>query len=297
MAENSHISWTDHTFNAWIGCTRVSPGCVNCYAEEMMANRYGRVVWGPKGKRSPTSDEYWKQPLAWNKRAAKAGVRMRVFCSSLADMMDNHPSILPAWRTRLWETIAQTQNLDWLLLTKRPENWSKFMPVHECRPPYENVMLGITMENQAAVDDRWHWMQEAHGLCGFSTFISYEPALGPVDWSILESGACDWLICGGESGKNARPMHPNWARAARDACKQFDVPFHFKQWGEWAPYMVIPGGDLGGDMRRGSVVQVNLDRAPDGHFKRGDAYMKRVGKKRAGRSLDGVEHNGFPRPL
>jgi hypothetical protein len=176
------------------------------------------------------------------------------------------------------------------------------MPVNECRPPFEHVQLGITMENQDAVKDRWHWMQEASGLCGFSTFISYEPALGPVDWSILETGACDWLICGGESGPNARPMHPDWARSARDAAARYRVPFHFKQWGEWAPgecashaatrtertAEFFKGKWIFGTVTPRQSEEMHRDDEPD---------LYRLGKSRAGRSLDGIEHNGFPEPF
>ena len=126
MAENSNISWCDHTFNPWIGCQKVSPGCDSCYAEALMDTRFGKVQWGPEGERKLTSDANWRKPLTWNRKAATAGERPRVFCASLADVFDNQAP--QAWRRRLWSLILDTPNLDWLLLTKRPQNISKMMP-------------------------------------------------------------------------------------------------------------------------------------------------------------------------
>lgn len=311
MGANSHIEWTDHTFNPWIGCTRVSQGCVNCYAEEMMDKRYGRVKWGPHGARSVTSTSYWRQPRLWNKKAAELGIRYRVFCASLSDVFDDHPSISVEWRAGLWTLISETPNLEWLLLTKRPENWPRFMPVSECRPPFENIRLGVTIEDQPAYNARFPLLQIAKGCAGFPTFISYEPALGPVDWENLRCGAADWLICGGESGKNARPMNPIWARAARDACATAGIPYLFKQWGEYLPVgQSLPGfGKVHGatavkpgrmKLHYGGTPQ----QAPKLAFaERGVEFAStadgcltfRVGKNAAGRLLDGVEHNEFPR--
>src|SRR6266404_3416295 len=124
MAENSKIEWCDHTFNPWIGCQKVSPGCDHCYAEAMMDKRYGRVKWGPHGERKRTSEDNWKKPLVWAKRAN--GHRPRVFCASLADWLDNR--VAPRWRSDLGRLIEDTPELDWLLLTKRPENYEKLAP-------------------------------------------------------------------------------------------------------------------------------------------------------------------------
>jgi len=295
MGSDSKIEWTDATFNPWIGCTRVSAGCEHCYAEQMMDARYGRVKWGPKGERSVTSDAYWRQPLTWNRKAAAEGRRLRVFCASLSDVFDDHPSISKEWRSGLWNLIADTQNLDWLLLTKRPQNWPKFMPIGARQYPFENIRLGITIEDQATADKRFPLMQVAR-LGGWPTFVSYEPALGAIDWqNMLTTGTVDWLIAGGESGKEARPSHPQWFRDARDACARHGVAYLFKQFGEWfGPISAVPGGDMGGDMRRDQVRIVKPAGDNDGHFRRGDVLMRRVGKKAAGRLLDGVEHNGFP---
>ncbi|MCY4522226.1 MAG: DUF5131 family protein [Caldilineaceae bacterium] len=119
--ENSRISWTDHTFNPWIGCMRVSAGCINCYAEDFVVNRLRKPgVWGPESERWVTSRANWAKPRTWDRRARREGVRQRVFCASLADVFELHPA-LEAPRTALWELIADTPALDWQLLTKRPE--------------------------------------------------------------------------------------------------------------------------------------------------------------------------------
>lgn len=120
MAENSGIEWTHHTFNPWIGCTKVSPACDQCYAEEWNRRYEGGKNWGPHADRRKTKS--WSAPLKWNREAEAKGLRYRVFCASLADVFDNHKSILPEWRAELWLLIKATPHLDWLLLTKRPQN-------------------------------------------------------------------------------------------------------------------------------------------------------------------------------
>src|SRR5690348_7136536 len=141
MAENSKIEWTDHTFNPWIGCQHVSRGCDHCYAETMMDRRYGRVTWGPNGERQRTSNRYWRQPLRWNEQASEYerqhGRRPRVFCASLADVFDN--KVPPEWRKDLFDLIRSSWRLDWLLLTKRPQNIAKMLPPDWYSPGYCNV--------------------------------------------------------------------------------------------------------------------------------------------------------------
>lgn len=274
MGANTSIEWARHTFNPWIGCTHVTEACRNCYAERDWDHRFHRVQWGAKGKRVRTSDANWKEPFRWNEAAKREGVRTSVFCASLADIFDDHPSIVPEWRMMLWNMIADTQHLDWLLLTKRPHNFPIYLPVDECRPPFKNVRLGISIGNQKDVHVNMLGPLQFASYAGWRTFISYEPALGPVDWnSILDRGFVDWLIAGGESGSKARPAHPDWFRAARDACARHGIPFLFKQWGENVPV---------GHIDRGGAAD------PD------EFVWERVGKKRAGRLLDGVEHNGLP---
>jgi protein gp37 len=160
MAENSKIEWTDHTFNPWIGCQKVSPGCDHCYAEALMDKRYGKVQWGPHGERKRTSEANWKLPLRWAKAARSqhglypdAYRRPRVFCASLADVFDNR--VPKEWRLDLWHLITQTPELDWLLLTKRPENIAKMIPWRNGTAPWANVWLGTTAEDAHHFHRRW----------------------------------------------------------------------------------------------------------------------------------------------
>ena len=225
MGDRTAIEWADATFNPWIGCQRVSLGCDFCYAEAMMDKRLGRVQWGPGGARRRTSENYWRQPLLWDRKAA--GRPLRVFCASLADVFDNKA---PAGaRGDLWRLIDRTPNLIWMLLTKRPQNMVLLAPIvwGGGRSVPDNVWLGVTAENQDEYDRRWPLLSE---WAAPVRFVSYEPALGPLDLSGHEVKP-DWLICGGESGPNARPMHADWAREMRDQCADQEVAFFFKQWG------------------------------------------------------------------
>ena len=231
MAENSKIEWTDHTFNPWIGCQHVSPGCDHCYAEAMMDKRYGRVEWGPHGERKRTSEANWRQPLIWNRKARQFkrehGRRPRVFCASLADVFDN--KVQESWRKELFALIRQCRRLDWLLLTKRPQNIAKMLPP-DWGDGYANVWLGITAEDQLHYDQRWPRLSMIPAAV---KFVSYEPAIGPL--RLPKRGPYpDWLISGGESGGGARPMDPQWARNIIADCRRYGVaPFH-KQWGTYA---------------------------------------------------------------
>ena len=226
MAENSGIEWTHHTFNPWMGCTKVSPACDHCYAERD-TKRFGRVTWGESRVRTAVST--WKQPEKWNRDAEKLDYRPRVFCSSLADVFDNHSSITSGWRGDLWHLIARTPHLDWLLLTKRPQNIDKMMPETYGAPAWgngwPNVWLGITAENQQEYDRRWLHLATIPAAV---RFISYEPALGPL--SIAGGNLPNWVIAGGESGPLYREADADWYRAIRDECEMYGVPFLFKQW-------------------------------------------------------------------
>lgn len=223
MGEKTEIAWCDATFNPWIGCQKVSAGCDNCYAETLMDKRYHRVQWGPHGERVRTSESNWKQPLRWAKKAREAGTRPKVFCSSLADVFDNKAP--DGARGDLFDLIASTPELDWLLLTKRPENFARYFPTGN----WPNVWLGVTAEDQAAYDRRWPLLREQRGVA--VKFISYEPAIGPL--RILgedqHSKMPDWLICGGESGKGYRDMPIEWANDIGWICKANGVAFFLKQ--------------------------------------------------------------------
>ena len=200
MARDSAIEWTAHTFNPWWGCTKVSPACDHCYAETW-ARRTGFDVWGADAPRRHLSDDYWNQPLRWDRDAAQSGRRVRVFCASMADVFE-WDRALDALRERLWTLIEGTPNLDWLLLTKRPHlarrlaPWSTAWPLH--------VWLGTTVENQHFADRRIRFLIDVP--CRYR-FLSCEPLLGPVDLSAYLHGL-HWVIAGGESGGRARPTHP-----------------------------------------------------------------------------------------
>jgi protein gp37 len=227
MAEQSAIEWTDATFNPWIGCTRIGPGCDHCYAEDLMARRYGRVEWGAGKARSRTSPANWRKPVAWNAKAAafvaEHGRRRRVFCASLADVFDNDA---PAeWRADLFDLIRNTPDLDWLLLTKRIGNAPRFLPA-DWGDGYGNVWLGSTVVNQAEADRD---LEKLRAVPAAIRFLSIEPLLGPIDR--LDLAGVDWVITGGESGPRARSMRVEWIRSIRDQCQADGVAFFHKQYG------------------------------------------------------------------
>ena len=226
MAEQSKIEWTDHTFNPWTGCTKITPGCDTCYAEAW-SKRSGHVKWGNHQRKRTTAD-YWKAPAIWNRNAdrfeAVHGHRQRVFCASLADVFDNQAEA--AWRSDLFELIRQTPRLDWLLLTKRPSNIAKMLPA-DWGSGYENVWLGTTAEDQDRFDQRWKFLASVPAAV---RFVSYEPAIGPLSIAKVDQKP-DWLIVGGESGAGARPMNATWVRSIVDECEAFGVSPFFKQWG------------------------------------------------------------------
>ncbi len=220
MANQTKIEWCDATFNPWLGCQKVSPGCDHCYAEAMMDRRFGRVQWGPHGDRIRTSHANWAKPRQWARAAANAGVRPRVFSASLSDWLDNRAP--REWRSDLAALIEATPELDWLLLTKRPENLRRLCPWTTLP---RNVWLGVTCEDQEHFDRRYPIIADMPATVHF---ISYEPAIGPL--SIRDAyPAPEWIICGGESGPGARYMEPTWASALRDECRDARVPFFMKQ--------------------------------------------------------------------
>jgi protein gp37 len=228
MGEITKIEWCDHTFNPWIGCTKVSPACDFCYAENLMGARYGRVQWGAGEDRVRTSPGNWRQPLRWNRQAEAAGARPFVFCASLADVFDNEVDDL--WRHDLFRLIEDTPALVWLLLTKRIGNVLKMTDPergHPCLP--RNVAIGATMANQEEYDrDRMKLWEVKHRRAPLFTFGSFEPLLGPV---ILDKYAPDQVIVGGESGRHARPMDLDWARSLRRQSAELGRVFNFKQVG------------------------------------------------------------------
>lgn len=346
MAENSNIEWTDHTFNPWIGCQKVSAACDNCYAEAW-DNRFHGGRWGPRAPRTRTAPDNWKKPLKWDREAKADDVKRFVFCASLADVFDN--AVPASWRGDLFDLIKRTPNLVWLLLTKRPQNIVRMLP-QDWGKGYPNVWLGATVANQ---EDAERNITELLFPLAAKRFLSIEPMLGPVDlrnidigdgeldclhaedWSVAieqypktsddweydfeddygqrPSGLTgpmfepiDWVICGGESGPNARPMHPDWARSLRDQCQAAGVPFLFKQWGEWCPGEFRSPPEIrfqnNEEYDANTLPDFNAGNHPDWDDGLGfcldhsHSVFRKMGKKRSGRLLDGVEHNGRPAP-
>lgn len=224
VGEVTKIEWADHTFNPWIGCTRVSPACDNCYAADMAKFR-GWAEWGVGKPRKRTAESNWRNPIKWDRAAAKAGTRPFVFCSSLADVFDNE--VDPAWRADLFELILATPNLVWLLLTKRIGNVEKMVGGYDDWP--QNAALGATMANQDEYDrDAVKLAMARRALDPLFTFGSFEPLLGPIT---LDHQAPDWIIVGGESGKNARYMPEQWALNLQSDASRLGRVFNFKQHG------------------------------------------------------------------
>lgn len=281
MAETTNISWCDHTYNHFIGCTRVSPACDSCYAAHLMETRMGRAVWGGPGKgngtRVLTSESNRRQPLRWDKKAKAAGVRPFVFCSSLSDVFDN--AIPQEWRADLFEIIHRTPNLVWLLLTKRPQNIVKMVDAVGGLPA--NSALGTTVEDQKRADSNLLALKIAKiELAPLFTFGSFEPLLEDVTAPV----GCmpDWAITGGETdqGKSkARPSNPDWFRHIRDQAKAAGAVYHHKQNGEF----VATGHESITDATANFPIDRSLGR-----------LMVRVGKSMAGRSLDGQIYDGRP---
>lgn len=229
MGKETAISWCDHTFNPWWGCAKVSPACTNCYAETF-SKRIGLKVWGIESERRFFGDDHWDEPGRWNRAAAKAGVRRRVFCASMADVFEDRDE-LGNTREYLWGIIEATPMLDWLLLTKRPENMREMLPSDwlECERP--NVWFGTTVENQEYADLRIPYLLRVPARV---RFLSIEPMLGPIKFKI-HHWPLHWVIAGGESGAKHRPSDPDWFRSLRDQCIDAGVAFHFKQWGGLHP--------------------------------------------------------------
>jgi protein gp37 len=317
--EKTHISWCDHTQNFWIGCAKVSDGCRNCYAAVDTFARTqrakGRELWGPKADRHRTSPANWRKPYAWNENAAwvecescawrgefkdtvfageirvcpscKGNVvttRQHVFVGSLMDICEDHPQITTDMRVDIVDTVETCKNLDWLWLTKRPENFNRlWLDLFGGKLP-DNLWVGTTIENQKEADKR---IPELMQINAKRRFLSCEPLIGHVDlfsaWTFHRqplvkpseiAEGIHWVIVGGESGPKARPMHPDWARNLRDQCSAAGIPFHFKHWGEW-----------GTDPRAGHST---------GCLVCNGEPMFKVGRRSSGRLLDGIEYNEFP---
>lgn len=398
--ETTKISWADFTFNPWMGCTKVSPACKNCYAERDMDHRYKKVVWGPNGNRRITSPANWRKPVNINKGAkccATCGarlftdsvvvggkkrsfdacpthgelhkneivlnpeIRQRVFCASLADVFESWDGSITSHkmnssdvmyrtdkrgvftagaydatrsgdlvtmddlRRKLFKLIDETPNIDWLLLTKRPENVKSMWQLDHItgtsglygQKKRENVWLGCSVEDQEHASSRIPKLLECSELAG-KLFLSCEPLVGPLDLHAVSDGECvlnvldgtfkhvervsnvepdgicprvDWVITGGESGPEARAASPDWYRQIRDQCASSQLPFHFKQWGEWCPELQLPEEVLSMTLSRFDQDATFVEAEGDDY--KGE-YQYRIGKDKAGHLLDGVEHFAVP---
>lgn len=335
-------------FNPWIGCDKVSPACDHCYAERFAA-RFGQTWGAERRRTSAKNWRLpikWNRHAeiqfnAWHRFQFDNGLsddemieghgfikptRPRVFCASLADVFDNQ---VPApWRHDLFNLIHATPYLDWLLLTKRGSNAAKMLPWMAdptSLAPWPNVWLGISVANQDEADRD---IPKLLAIPAAKRFLSIEPMLGPIDlerprtgidldqgggglicqpW-LIQSGI-DWIICGGESGPKARPLHPDWVRSLRDQCQAAEVPFFFKQWGEWVEidglrcqghplasasdwgpgvcWLTITGEKISlNDPRCSGVCRPSVWGA--------DVLIKRIGRQATGRHLDGRTHDAFP---
>lgn len=283
MSAATKIEWCDHSLSPWWGCTKVSPGCAHCYAEVLDARWHGGAHWG-KGAPRLRQENFHRNAMALERRAARLGRRQTVF-PSMCDPFD--PEVPPAWLADFLGTIHASQHLTWLLLTKRPQCWraqleiiegmaSEANPVHGFVRGWlagrtsANVWVGTSVEDQPRADERIPLLLQIPAKV---RFLSCEPLLGELDlmdyMAQMYGGfsRIDWVICGGESGPRSRPMRLEWARSMRDQCGLVDVPFFFKQWGEYAPTPDVEG------------------------------CMYRAGKIKAGRLLDGREWSEFPRDI
>ncbi len=316
MGDKSRIEWTDATWNVVIGCTRISPGCAHCCARRIFPRSYP----GQDFTKVVCRADRLTQPLHWNRPR-------RIFLSFFGDLF--HPSVPAAFIDKVFAIMAWRDQHTFQILTKRVDTMHEYMaaprtpegveeaaniiakqqgfswPCTLANWPLSNVLLGVSVEDQKTANERIPLLLETRAQV---RWVSYEPALGPVDFTSIithhkppledlevrvNSLVCcvpphlDWIVAGGESGPRARPAHPNWFRAVRDQCQAAHVPFFFKQWGEWAP-------SDGNDQAR-PLEWINLD-GRRGHLAYDSSawQMERLGKKTAGRLLDDREWSGYP---
>lgn len=234
MGKETNIAWTDHTFNPWHGCTEASPGCDHCYARTVDTRWGGPSHWGKGVPRRTFNDDHWRDPIRWNKAAKAAGAVEKVFCLSMGDVMDDEAP--DGARERLWDLVDQTPWLLWQFLTKRPQRYLRYLPADGFEN--SNVILGATTEDQQRWNERMPHLFEAghtlHRRNGFrrantarvQIFASYEPAIGPI---IPPGLMPDWVIFGGETGPERRPMELAWAKQMAWECEHRGAAFFMKQ--------------------------------------------------------------------
>jgi protein gp37 len=312
--KNTLIEWCHHTVNFWWGCTfgRLRDGsmrqeCVHCYAKRLAARLgKGRATWGEAGRRWLRVSAAARELFALDESARRRGVRERVFVNSMSDTFEDRRD-LDEPRRALAAACSVVTNLDIVLLTKRPEAVLRLVPMRWIEDWPAHVWLGATAGTQRAADEA---VPELLRIPARVRFLSCEPLLELVTLRTADVLAgfpahitadgraigaplsIHWVICGGESGPGARPMHPYWARALRNQCQAMGVPFFFKQWGEWTP-INEPWNEDSPAPRAKNERWLNVAGGCGFH---GEAVwrMRRVGKKAAGRDLDGWEFNHVP---
>ncbi len=317
MSETTKIEWTDATVNFWWGCTKVGPGCDHCYAEAW-AQRFDEGLWGagvPRRKvksAMPTLAKLHRNADRWEVRHWR---RRRVFLQSMSDLFDKE--VPDEWFAEAWSWVGMASRLELQIVTKRI-SFVERRVAGRTWPQHAGLIISVVNQEEADRDiPRLLDLKSRLGIPWVG--LSMEPLLGPVDvikvlarWQDatpysarkgikLGSLLLDWVIVGGESGPSARPMHPDWARSLREQCAAAGIPFLFKQWGEWGLCTGHPAETpgrfamLSRDRSGWSHTNpVMLDHYPRQFNSFGSVVLERLGKKAAGRLLDGIEHNGFP---
>jgi protein gp37 len=282
------IEWTDFTWNPVTGCHKISPGCKNCYAETI-TTRFAST-WGVNSFRDViTHPERLEEPG----KNAKKWAGKKVFVCSMSDLF--HEDVSDFFILQVMQAIQQLPNTIFQIPTKRPERaleW--FNQTKSVRIQLDNLWIGVSCEDQITANERIPYLLKIPAKV---RFLSCEPLLGPIElrkvdqyknfWldGYAECPSIDWVIVGGESGHQARPMHPDWARSLRDQCRSARVPFFFKQWGEWIDNQNMPRELINIDYKK-SVFG-------NGYFQ---TDMWKAGKSKTGNLLDGVQHLNFPTP-
>ena len=237
MGEKTRIGWTHHTFNFWVGCTKISPECENCYIPRAVRKSPDEVFKGPKKTKG------WSKPVGWNRKAAEAGERRRVFTCSVSDFF--HADADP-WRSDAWQVIRSCPDLDWLILTKQAKRIVDHLPT-DWGDGYDNVWLGVTVGCEASMC-RLPYLRQVPAKV---KFVSVEPLLERLDFRPFLDDV-DWVITGCEkAGKDKRRgMNIDWVRDIDYQCQYFDVPHFFKQ-----AYMANDGKICNQPLLDGRIVQ------------------------------------------
>lgn len=305
MSDNTKIEWTDATWNPITGCSVVSPGCKNCYAMKLagtrLQNHPSRAGLTVDTKNGPVwtgevrfNEQWLGQPLRWKRP------RM-VFVCAHADLF--HEAVQDDWIDLIFSAMELSPQHTFQVLTKRPARMRDYINSRAFKDyPLPNVWLGVSVEDQKSADERIPLLLDTPAAV---RWISAEPLLGHVDLGKYLEFYCgggpgaafglDWVVAGGESGQNARPMHPDWVRNLRNQCKATGVQFLFKQWGEWAPADAISDDDERKlEERWLTIFGAHIDPDNGVDIFKGDDVVYRAGKKHTGRLLDGVQHDGYP---